>query len=259
MDKKFLKRFKLDEDVSRFNKILNYKTPAQSRSQINEYTFITTPQLNEDDDEELGDEPDAKTKDKEGGDKDFDMELDSNNSDVENNDLTNQDQGDLEGGDGFDVNDKEGEDVEQTDGKTTDEETTETEPFEEGDEVVDIDDLTQTQEAIDFKMDNVDKRLTDIISTLNSFKDMIVNNDEKINNLQQEIEKRNPTEEEKISKRIKKSAPFNETPDEFTKRFSEENEEPLYTITTDDVKTINPKALSNSFSHKEKLTDYLNF
>ena len=45
MDKNFVKENKLDEAVKRFQEIAGYKSPRQS---LNEYTFVTNSQLEED-------------------------------------------------------------------------------------------------------------------------------------------------------------------------------------------------------------------
>ena len=69
-----------------------------------------------------------------------------------------------------------------------------TEEQQEGDTVIDVDDLTQSQEASEIKIDGVDDKLTRILSVINKFGSALLANDRKIDDLRQEFEKRNPSE-----------------------------------------------------------------
>ena len=83
------------------------------------------------------------------------------------------------------------------------------------DEVIDISDLTDSQEETEEKVEDLDAKFAKVIDSLNKFSDMIKSNDEKIEDLVAEFEKRNPTQLEKLSMQTARSYPFNQTPEEY--------------------------------------------
>ena len=87
-----------------------------------------------------------------------------------------------------------------------------------GDEVVDVDELTQSQEATEFKVDNVDDKLNKVLDVISKFEDAIAANDQKIEDLKHEFAKRNPTAEETLNLRSLASYPFSERHDEYWKK-----------------------------------------
>ena len=84
-----------------------------------------------------------------------------------------------------------------------------------GDEVIDVDELTQSQETTEFKVDNVDDKLNKVLKIISKFNDAIEANDQKIEDLKKEFQKRNPTAEETLNLRSLASYPFSERPDEY--------------------------------------------
>jgi hypothetical protein len=127
----------------------------------------------------------------------------------------------------------------------------ETEPMQQDDEVIDIDDLTDSQEKTEEKVEDVQKsmkkgfdKLLDVVSKLNK---MIDNNTANMESLKQEIEKRNPTSLEKLNMRTANdSYPFNVSPSDYWKekeltsnyRINDDDKEKEYTITQGDIDSI---------------------
>jgi len=97
-----------------------------------------------------------------------------------------------------------------------------------------------------------------VMKALGAFEELLRANDEKIEDLKAEFEKRNPTQIEKLSMQTDKSYPFNVTPEEFwkqkeaTSNYSTENddngkEQGQYVITANDVNgDTNWKAIADS-------------
>lgn len=105
-----------------------------------------------------------------------------------------------------------------------------------GDEVVDVDELTQSQESTEFKVDHVDDKLSKVLKVIEKFTDAIEANDQKIEDLKKEFAKRNPTAEETLNLRSLASYPFSERPDEYWKK--QQAEHPNYNvISNNDVST----------------------
>lgn len=127
--------------------------------------------------------------------------------------------------------------------------TPETDPNQEEEEVIDVDDLTNSQEETEKKIDALSDKFERLIGMLNGFEEQIDSSNERMEALRAEIEKRNPTPVEKMSIRAKKSYPFNITPDEYwkdkeaTSNYSPEDDnngadDPVYQITKDDIDNI---------------------
>lgn len=143
-----------------------------------------------------------------------------------------------------------------------------------GDEVVDVDELTQSQEATEFKVDNVDDKLNKVLKIISKFNDAIEANDQKIEDLKKEFQKRNPTAEETLNLRSLASYPFSERPDEYWKK--QQQEHPNYNVisdndvsTADEQKEFIRKGDIDNFNEREvmkslgeshiKLSDFLQF
>lgn len=110
------------------------------------------------------------------------------------------------------------------------------EPMQPEDEVIDVDDLTQSQETTEYKLDGVSEKLTTLLDVASKFVDALEKNDKKIEALKAELERRNPTEQEKLNIRSQASQPYGETPKDFWERKQAEN--PHYNIMFDnDVPT----------------------
>ena len=144
-----------------------------------------------------------------------------------------------------------------------------------GDEVVDVDELTQSQEATEFKVDNVDDKLNKVLKIISKFNDAIEANDQKIEDLKKEFQKRNPTAEETLNLRSLASYPFSERPDEYWKK--QQQEHPNYNVISDndvstadeqkefeirkgDIDNFNEREVMKSLGESHiKLSDFLQF
>jgi hypothetical protein len=128
-----------------------------------------------------------------------------------------------------------------------------TEPMQPEDEVIDVDELTQSQEETEEKVEDVQVSMTkgfekilNVVDRLNKMIDASTANMEQI---KQEIEKRNPTPMEKLNMRAANdSYPFNVSPSDYWKtkeatsnyRIGGEDEPDAkqYTITQGDIDDI---------------------
>ena len=144
-----------------------------------------------------------------------------------------------------------------------------------GDEVVDVDELTQSQETTEFKVDNVDDKLNKVLKVISKFNDAIEANDQKIEDLKQEFAKRNPTPEETLNLRSLASYPFSERPDEYWKKQQEEHpnynvisdndvstadEQKEFEIRNSDIDNFNERDIMKSLGESHiKLSDFVQF
>ena len=133
---------------------------------------------------------------------------------------------------------------------------------------LDITDLTDAQEKMNKKINAVGKEISNnddsisqLMVTLNKINDIIKSNNEKIEDLEREIKKRNPTPLEKLDLRaVYSSKPYNIRPNDFwgdklndldNYDVYNENEpnktEKEYVITTDDINDASSTDISQSF------------
>ena len=149
-------------------------------------------------------------------------------------------------------------------------------PMEEGepeeeDDVIDVDDLTDAQEEVNDKVNslgrdlgNVDKKIGKLIGAIDALQSMFDKNNEKIEDLKKEIEKRNPTQTEKLNLRSIDSYPFSQKPtDYWAKKTADsnysvyaDNDEPTtqeYVITNNDVDDFTEREIADSFSIADEL------
>lgn len=82
-------------------------------------------------------------------------------------------------------------------------------------EVIDVDELTDSQEETEHKVGEVNSKIDKLLSTIDTLSTIIQQNDSKILALKQEIEKRNPTPTEKLNLRSLDSYPFNVNPKDY--------------------------------------------
>ena len=145
----------------------------------------------------------------------------------------------------------------------------------EGDEVIDVDDLTQAQEASEVKIDGIDDKLQNLINFTSKFIQAIDANDKKIDALKAELERRNPSQEEKLEIRSQAGVPYTESPQEFwvdkmrnnpnydvsfdNEPSKSKNDEEEFTITDADIKGADDRTISKSFDVPKKLSDYISF
>lgn len=140
---------------------------------------------------------------------------------------------------------------EQNQGDENFDDVTEMEP---DDEVIDVDELVDAQEELSYKIDGVDDKLIKISKVIDRLIPAIDNNNERIEDLKREFEKRNPTEEEKMNKRIKDSYPYNLT----TREAEKDAKEKEYVLRKDDLnKPINDLSVYKTFDIPNKMTEYL--
>lgn len=132
----------------------------------------------------------------------------------------------------------------------------------EDDEVLDVDDLTNSQEAAEYKIDGVNDKLTKLMAIAGKFAKAIEDNEAKLEDLKTELERRNPTDMEKINLRSQNSQPFNVAPSDYWKNATEKNpnyqvvsdnevspneEDKVYTITDDDLRDFKSREVEKSF------------
>ena len=142
------------------------------------------------------------------------------------------------------------------------------------DEVIDVDDLTQSQETTEYKIDGVNDKLTALMNVLPKFIEALDQNDEKLNDLKAEIEKRNPTAEEQMNLRSQASYPYTETPKGYweekmknnphydviyNNEVSPNDEQEEFTLHKDELGDYNDQDLARSFEYPMELKDILKF
>ena len=297
MDKNFIKNNQLDEAVARFKQIAEYKSPKQSlhklyerKHKLNEYTFITAPQVNEDGEENDGElqKPEnmnggeQMNNNQQGGNIAPDAsnqmgDMNGQNDGVMPTDGSQMPQNNVQQGNGMNgdmqMNSTEG-DMADLSEPEVENDGIETQEMESDDEVIDVDDLTQSQEATEYKLDGVDDRLSKIYAVVQKFSDQLERNEESIMALKDEFEKRNPTEEEKLNLRSQSSYPYSETPKDYWDKKTQENphydvmynnevspseEQKKFEITKNDISGLNMKSISDTLDIDQSLNKYLGF
>ena len=297
MDKNFIKTNQLDEAVERFQQIAEYKSPKQSlhklyerKHKLNEYTFITAPQVNEDGEENDGElqKPEnmnggeQMNNNQQGGNIAPDAsnqmgDMNGQNDGVMPTDGSQMPQDNVQQGNGMNgdmqMNGTEG-DMADLSEPEVENDGIETQEMESDDEVIDVDDLTQSQEATEYKLDGVDDRLSKIYAVVQKFSDQLERNEESIMALKDEFEKRNPTEEEKLNLRSQSSYPYSETPKDYWDKKTQENphydvmynnevspseEQKKFEITKNDISGLNMKSISDTLDIDQSLNKYLGF
>ena len=296
MDKNFIKNNQLDEAVERFKQIAEYKSPKQSlhklyerKHKLNEYTFITAPQVNEDGEENDGElqNPNGmnsgeQMNNQQGGNIAPDAsnqmgDMNGQNDGVMPTDGSQMPQNNVPQGNGMNgdmqTNSTEG-DMADLRELEVENDGIETQEMESDDEVIDVDELTQSQDATEYKIDGVDDRLSKIYAVVQKFSDQLERNEESIMALKDEFEKRNPTEEEKLNLRSQSSYPYSETPKDYWDKKTQENphynvmynnevspseEQKKFEITKNDISGLNMKSISDTLDIDQSLNKYLGF
>lgn len=149
-----------------------------------------------------------------------------------------------------------------------------TEPMQDGDEVIDVDDLTNAQEETDYKIDGVDEKLTQLMQVVDKFEAALASQDEKVAELKKELEMRNPTPTERLNLRSQAGYPYNEQPKDFWEKKTAEapqyeidfgNEDNTksadreeYILRKGDAKGGNDRDIADSFK-SYKLSDFINY
>lgn len=279
-DRKLIEEYKLSEAVKRFQ-------------QINEYTFISAPPLTEDGEE--GQNGDASQQQPQQGAEDPNAQqpmpndaqgggqqppMDANGQ----QDSSGQQQGNIQqqppmegqGGDAqtipMDGQQQPPMDMQQDGQPPMEDDMSQMQP---DDEVIDVDDLTDAQEETEEKVDGVNTKLLRLFKVVSKYTDAIEKQNQEIEDLKAEFEKRNPTEEERLNLRSQAGYPYSEQPKEFWNKKTKEN--PYYNIMYDnevptdkeqkkleikrkDLDGMNYKEIADSFDkYPQELTDYINF
>lgn len=262
----------LEEDVRRFQA-------------ITEYTFISQPTLDEDDDEGDGmdgsQEPSADTPapvpDVAGGDMQQNMDTTPPSPAPTDNGEQQTPQvpiEDIPTGNGEDIPDEGNEpkmsepDADDMGGDSEEEVT------------IDVDSLVKSQEETNAKLDSVSDVLQSFVNTVDMFGQALKLQDEKFAELNAAIKKSNPSEEEILNIRSQSGAPFNQQPKEFWQDKqstlpnynvmmdnsvppSEEQDAAKkgekYDITMDDISDINTRDIDASFDEPFTLDKFVKF
>lgn len=132
-----------------------------------------------------------------------------------------------------------------------------------GDEVLDVTELTDAQENMEDEIKGIGGKFDEVLKAIGAFEEALRSNDEKIEDLKAEFERRNPTQIEKLGVKQAQSYPFNVSPNDYwkdkeaTSNYSSEpdnngKEQGQYVITADDVKgDVNWKAIADSFNDNQ--------
>lgn len=309
MDKEFINENKFSADVERFKQIAEYKSPKQSKKNLYEYTFFGSPLVNEEGEDEnnpqQGQPQGGGGMDMQGGsqppmdgqqqqmgqDMNGGMPPMGGNMPQDNGmqppmgDMSQQPQmGGMQppmdgqqapmGGDMQEPPMDDGQQPQMGDMPPADDTGEDIETQEMDDEVIDVDDLTKSQEATEYKIDGVDDRLSKIYAVVQKFSDQLEKNEKSIMALKDEFEKRNPTEQEKLNIRSQSSYPYSEMPKDYWEKKAMEN--PHYSIMSDndvspsneqeefeikkgDIDGLNMKDISDTLDINQNLKNYLNF
>lgn len=254
-EKDLLKEYKLEDMAKRFQQIV-------------EYTFITSPTISEDGEDNTNNQTQQEPQD------DVTQSQGNNNTDrqdvINNNGDTSIQQGAEE-----DVpvetevpDDETMEDMpqQQSNGGI------ETTPMQDGDEVIDVDDLTNSQKETEYKIDGVDDRLIKIARVIDKLIPAIEANNSKIEDLKAEFEKRNPTETEKLNLRSQSSFPYSVKPKDYWDNKSQDGnynviydngvdpnkEDKEYVLKQKDIDNIasDDRSTYKTFDIPKQLTDY---
>jgi hypothetical protein len=141
-------------------------------------------------------------------------------------------------------------------------------------EVIDVDDLTDSQEETEKKIDALSGKFERLMSSLDGLEKRISDIDghtnEYLAKLGAEIEKRNPTPLQRMSMRSTKSAPYGMTPNEYMNNYAPENysaaddnngaDDPQYKITKGDIDDFTDySSIANEFDGKLGLHDILGY
>lgn len=149
------------------------------------------------------------------------------------------------------------------------------EPMQDDDEVIDVDELTQSQEETEEKVEDIhvtmEKGFDKLLNIVNKLDKMIDASTSNMEQIRQEIEKRNPTPVEKLNMRAANdSYPFNVSPSEYWKEKEmtsnyriggDENEGDAkqYTITQGDIDKITDfRTISKDLNDSEFNQNLLN-
>lgn len=130
-----------------------------------------------------------------------------------------------------------------------------TEDSVEDEEVIDVDDLTKSQEKAEEKIDKMNDKFEKLMQSVETLiklnKEREERDTEMINQVKSELEKRIPTPEQKLSMRSTKSAPYGMTPNEYMNNYAPDN----YSA-EDDKNGVNDTQYQITKGDIDRFTDY---
>ena len=141
-------------------------------------------------------------------------------------------------------------------------------------EVIDVDDLTDSQEKTEKKVDSLTDKFSSVISALKTIVKKIDDSDKRtsdlIANIKGEVEKRNPTPMQRLSMRSAQSAPYAISPETYMEKYAPENysaeddnngaDDPQYKITKADIDNFtNYGEIAREFKNKNSLRDIFGY
>lgn len=143
------------------------------------------------------------------------------------------------------------------------------EDMEDGDEVIDVDELTGYQKRTAKGVGQVSDEIKALKDLIIKFQEKVEANNQGLESLQREIEKRVPSQEEKLSLRKKTSSPFNQGIEDYWENEAPENYsveddnngegEAKYQITKSDIDGIdNWNEIARSFDDMAELNSLRN-
>ena len=142
------------------------------------------------------------------------------------------------------------------------------ESMEEDDEVIDVDELTSYQQKTAKGVGKISDELKALRDLITNFEDKVNANNQGIEDLKRELQKRAPNAEEKITLRKAKSGPFTQNVEDYRENNAPENykvsgeddiNNPKYVITKSDIDGISDwNSISKSFDEMAELNDLRN-
>lgn len=142
------------------------------------------------------------------------------------------------------------------------------EDMEEDDEVIDVDDLTGYQQKTAKGVGKISDELKDLKRLITSFEDKVNANNQGIEDLRRELQKRAPDAQERITLRQAKSGPFTQTVEDYWENNAPENysvsgedavDDPKYVITKADIDGVTDwNSISKSFDEMAEFNDLRN-
>lgn len=138
---------------------------------------------------------------------------------------------------------------------------------EENDEVLDVEDLTQAQEKLNDKQNSighdlgeVDGRIIKLLTAVEKIQGSLERNNNDITALKAELEKRVPTDKEKLNMQSLKMYPFNVSPNKYWEdkekdgRYEAQEKPKEYKITQSDVDEYSDSDIEKSFDNELRQT-----
>lgn len=141
-------------------------------------------------------------------------------------------------------------------------------------EVIDVDDLTNSQEDTEKKVDALTSKFEKVMNSLNDIEKRInaidAHTNEYITTLKSEMEKRNPTPQQRLTMRSTKSAPYGMSPNEYMNNYAPDNysdaddnngaDDPQYKITKGDIDSFTDySSIANELNGKMGIKDILGY